>query len=99
MFDIGWSEIIVIIIVNSIFLDFKDIPKIIKYIKKISCYFRELLDEIKVFFSDFEQETNKIIDLEGNEQLTYDLDDIMPDIKEAKKKKKKQGDKEIIDGQ
>ena len=86
MFDIGWTEIVVILLVSSLMLDIKDIPKIIKGFKKISRYFKELIEEIKVIFNDIEKETNTIIDLDGNEQITYDLNDILPDIKTSKNK-------------
>ena len=85
MFDIGLTEIIVVIIVASVMLDIKDLPKIIKVIKQIIQYLNEIIADVKKIYTDIEQETNKIIDLEGNEQVTYDLSDIMPDIKEAKK--------------
>ncbi len=86
MFDIGWTEIVVILLVSSLMLDIQDIPKIIKGLKKISRYFKELIEEIKVIFNDIEKETNTIIDLDGNEQITYDLNDILPDIKTSKNK-------------
>lgn len=86
MFDIGWSEIIVIIIVASIALDIKDIPTIIKGFKQIVSYINNLVNDIKNIFIDIEQDAKKIVDLEGVEQTTYDLDDIMPDIKPDIKK-------------
>ena len=85
MFDIGLTEIIVVIIVASVMLDIKDLPKIIKVVKQIIQYLNEIIADVKKIYTDIEQETNKIIDLDGNEQVTYDLSDIMPDIKEAKK--------------
>lgn len=87
MFDIGWSEIVVVAAVSSVVLDFKDIPKIIKQLKKISLYLNNIVQDIKEVFSEIEQESNKIIDLEGKEQITYDLSDFMPDIKKTTKRK------------
>ncbi len=84
MFDIGWTEIIVIIIVGCLVLDFKDIPKIIKGIKQFIKHCNDLVTEAKQIFTDLEQEAKKIIDLDGNEQITYDLSDVIPDIKKAK---------------
>jgi Sec-independent protein translocase protein TatA len=92
MFDIGWTEIIVVIIVSCLLLDIKDIPSIIKTFKQLFKQFNTLIKEAKTFFLDIEQEakiiTKKVTDLEGNEQKAYDLDQIMPDIKESKDKNK-----------
>ncbi len=87
MFDIGFSEIIVIIIVACIVLDIKDISKVIKALKKFIRFSNEMVDEVKKIFDNLDQEGRKIIDLEGNEQITYDLDDITPDIKDSKNEK------------
>ena len=89
MFDIGWTEIIIVVIVSCLALDFKDLPKIVKGIKQAIKYANELFLEVKQVFTELEQETKKIIDLEGNEQITYDLDDITPDIKVTKDEPKK----------
>lgn len=84
MFDIGWTEIVVVVMVSCLVLDIKDIPKILKSIKKALRYLSDLTDEIKTFFIDLEKETKTIIDLDGKEQTTYDLDHIKPDIKNSK---------------
>jgi Sec-independent protein translocase protein TatA len=81
MFDIGWSEIIVVAIVGCLALDVKDIFKILKWVKQVTRHFNVLTKEIKEFFVDLEQETKSIVDLDGNKQKTYDLDDITPDLK------------------
>ena len=92
MFDIGWTEIIVIIIVSCLLLEVKDIPSIIKTFKQLIKQFNTLIKEAKTFFIDIEQEakiiTKKVTDLEGNEQKAYDIDQIMPDIKKSKDKNK-----------
>ena len=48
-------------------------------------YCNNFINEIKKIFIDLDQETKTvkktIIDLEGNSQIAYDLDDITPDIK------------------
>ena len=84
MFDIGWTEIVVVVMVACLALDIKDIPKVLKAIKKALRYLSDLTDEIKTFFIDLEKETKTIIDLDGKEQKTYDLDHIKPDIKDPK---------------
>ncbi|MCT4635469.1 MAG: hypothetical protein N4A31_04395 [Rickettsiales bacterium] len=84
MFDIGWTEIIVVVIVSCLALDIKDIPKILRTIKQAMRYLGNLTDEIKTFFIDLEEETKTILDLDGKEQKTYDLNHIKPDIKNSK---------------
>lgn len=96
MFDVGWTEIIVVGVVSSLVLDWRDIPKIIKGFKSIISYFNNVIAEIKEIFFNLEKEANKIIDLDGNEQETYDLSDIMPDIKPSYKEKSEH-DKVIIE--
>lgn len=84
MFDIGWTEIVVIIIVSCLALDIKDIPKIIKTCRKTFKHISDFSNEIKTFFVDLETQSRTLIDLEGKEQITYDIDDIehiRPDIK------------------
>ena len=85
MFDIGLTEIIVVIFIGCLVLDIKDIPAIIKWIKNAMNYCNNFINEIKKIFIDLDQETKTvkktIIDLEGNSQIAYDLDDITPDIK------------------
>lgn len=83
MFDIGWTEIIVITIIGCLVLDVKDIPKIINWLKEASSYCNNFFQELKQIFIDIDQENKeitKIIDLDGNEQIAYNLDDIAPDI-------------------
>lgn len=87
MFDIGWTEILVVVIISCLLLDVKDIPKIIKACRKAVNYFISLTEEVKSFFLELEQETKVILDDEGNEHQAYDLDCIMPDIKQKKSKK------------
>jgi Sec-independent protein translocase protein TatA len=86
MFDIGLTEIIVTGMVACVVLDTKDIPKIFKTVKQFFNYLSNITNEIKNLFIEIEQETKTIIDLDGNKQLTYDLDDIKPDIKHERKK-------------
>jgi Sec-independent protein translocase protein TatA len=81
MFEIGWTEVIVVVIVGCLVLDIKDISKIIKWIHKSIKYCNNLMQEFKQIFHQLEEETNKIIGLDGNEHTAYDLDDITPDLK------------------
>ncbi len=90
MFDIGWTEIIVVIIVGCLVLDIKDIPAIIKVTKRAIRHCNDFLNEIKKLFTEIDKEAKvvkrTIIDLDGNEQIAYDLDDITPDIFSSTKK-------------
>ena len=99
MFDIGWTEIIVVGVVSSLVLDWRDIPKIIKGFRSVFSYFNTIISEIKDIFLNIEKEASTIIDLDGNEQETYDLSDIMPDIKAAYSKKEAKHDKIIIENE
>ncbi len=84
MFDIGWTEIVVVVMVACLMLEVKDLPKIIRSIKQAANYIGDLTSEVKTFFIDLEKETKTIIDLDGIEQMTYDLDHMKPDIKDQK---------------
>lgn len=93
MFDIGWTEIVVVVIVSCLTLDIKDLIKIIKASKQITHQINIFIKDMKLFFHSLEKEaettTKKITDLEGNEQIAYDIEEIMPDIKKSKNPEKK----------
>jgi Sec-independent protein translocase protein TatA len=88
MFDIGWTEIIIVVLVSCFALDIKDLPKIIKGIKRAMNYCSDFIKECKLLLFEVEQDAKKIIDLDGNEQVTYDISDLMPDIKKDKDDRK-----------
>ncbi len=88
MFDVGLTEIIVIMVVSTIVFDVKDLAQIIKFFKQITVYINHTLYEIKQITNEIEKESSKIIDLDGNEQITYNLEDIMPDIKKDEQQNK-----------
>ena len=77
MIGISFGEIIVILIVILLFINPKDIPYIIKYIKYIKSHFNNLN-------SEFESITNKIVS--ETESITFndkqDLDEINHLLKE-----------------
>jgi len=81
MFDIGWTEVVVIIIIACLVLEVKDLPKIFKAITQIINYCNDLIKEIKSMFNDTVKHTKKVIDLDGKEHLAYTIEDIMPDIR------------------
>lgn len=89
MFDIGLSEIIVIIIVSFFMLDMKDMAKIIKFAKSIFSQINSIISELKGIIDNLEKNEltqKKIIDLDGNEQIAYDLEETFTDVKKTKKK-------------
>lgn len=89
MFDIGLSEIIVIIIVSFFMLDMKDMAKIIKFIKSFFSQVNTIISEFKSVIDNLEKSEltqKKIIDLDGNEQIAYDLEETFTDVKKTKKK-------------
>lgn len=91
MFDIGWTEVIVVIVVACLMLDIKDIASIIKLARQSFKQLNHFTQEVKSFLTDIEQETQvvtkKIIDLEGKEQVAYDIEQILPKIHGSKKNK------------
>jgi hypothetical protein len=86
MFDVAWSEIIVVVLVSVFTLDIKDISKIIKFIRNVAGYCNSCLKELQEFILEVEKEGKKITDLQGNEYETYDIDDITPDLKKSDQK-------------
>ncbi len=99
MFEVGLSEVLVIILVACYFLDIKDVPKIIKAVRQVFKYLNSFSKEVKDFIENLEKESKKIVDMEGNEQETFDLDDITPDLekndlKTSKTKKKNKNDQQ-----
>jgi len=87
MFDIGWIEVVVVIIVGCLVLEVKDIPEILKVIRKFIRKYQGFVKEIKESINEIDHEakniTKTITDLEGNKHIAYDLDDITPDIKKS----------------
>lgn len=90
MFDIGWTEIVVVIIVACFVFDIKDISSIIKLSRSFFKQINNFIKEAKIFITDIEHEgnlrTNKITDLEGKKQVAYDVEKIMPKSKNSKNK-------------
>lgn len=84
MFEIGFGEIIVIIVVACYVLEVRDLPSLIRNARSACNYINKIIKEIKNFIFELEQETIAIIDLEGKERIAYKVDDILPDIKKEK---------------
>lgn len=102
MFDFSFAEGFIILFVGLVVLGPKDLSKIIKYsknlinqIKKHSSDFIKQFDE-ECEVSELSQQSKKIneelktiIDLDGNEQITYQLDDLTEEIELYKNRNKK----------
>jgi Sec-independent protein translocase protein TatA len=101
MFNISWSELLIIIVVCIMVLRPKDMPIIISTIKTLYTKFSIIKSEIIKTIKEIEKNEHikdisdevfktksQIIDLNGNLQQVFDLKEIMPDIVEEEKNKK-----------
>jgi len=102
MFDLAWSEIILVAVVGLLVIGPKEIPTVIRFCKntlhKLRSLSKEVTDSFKELdpIDDLKKETEKlnediryIVDLEGNLQPTYDLSDVVtkPEVKKVDKNK------------
>lgn len=101
MFNISWSELAVILLVGILVIGPKELPAVIKAVRKIirkikatgSELTKALLEnediaDVKKEADKINRDLNKIIDLDGNPQETYDISDIMDELSTKKSKKK-----------
>lgn len=93
MLGISFSELFVIFIIGAVLVRPKDIPHIVKAIKKAHQYFLNLKKEFLAYYNEFHEEidevtseTRYIIDQEGKPQVAYDVSD----LEELRPKKKKE---------
>ena len=93
MLGISFSELFVILVVGAVLVRPKDIPHIVKAIKKARQYLFKLKKEFLAYYNDFHEEidevaseTKYIIDQEGKPQVAYDISD----LEELRPKKKKE---------
>jgi sec-independent protein translocase protein TatB len=108
MFDLSFSELLLVAAVGLLVIGPKDLPKVILTVKKSIAKIKNIardftssltdIDEI----SDLKEEVRKInnemrtiIDLNGNEQETYDLSDVMPQINDNKAKKDESSESDL----
>ena len=82
MFDIGFSELLLIAVAGIVFIGPKDLPVVVRHVAKfmrevrslyagIKNQMTELIDEAGL--NDIKHEMNTIIDLEGKPQVAYDV--------------------------
>lgn len=70
-------------------LDMKDMVKIIKFVKGFFSQVNTIISEFKSIIDNLEKSEltqKKIIDLDGNEQIAYDLEETFTDVKKTKNK-------------
>jgi sec-independent protein translocase protein TatB len=90
MFDLSWSEILLVGIVALLVIGPKELPTAIRFCKKLLRKMKNLTQELSSAFNEIEpiddlkkeaEKLNKdityITDLEGNLQPTYDISDIV----------------------
>jgi len=87
MLNIGFSELLLIVVAALLFIGPKDYPVVIRAVAKAFREFRALIDGVKgqvdtvlreTGVHEFQQTTRTIIDLDGKPQITYDLTDVTP---------------------
>ena len=85
MFDIGFSELLLIAIVALVFIGPKDLPVVVRHVMKVVRELRGLYLGIKkqmhevmeeAGLNDLHQEVTTIIDLEGKPQKAYNVADL-----------------------
>lgn len=97
MFNLSWSEIFIILIAALIFIGPDELPSVIRTVREFIRKIRNLGSELASSLNEFEQQSNlrdeaeqlnsdirTIIDLDGNPQETYDISDIIEELKTEK---------------
>lgn len=88
MFDVGFTELLLIAVVALIFVGPKDLPKVARYIisfvrevKGIAAKVRTQVDEVveQAGVNEVKAATRTIIDLDGKPQIAYDLGELKGD--------------------
>lgn len=89
MFDIGFTELLLIAVVTLIFVGPKDLPKVARYIisfvrelKVVAAKVRAQVDEVveQSGANDIKTATRSVIDLEGKPQIAYDIEELKSDV-------------------
>ena len=90
MYDFSFNELLIVAIVAILVVGPKDLPKILAYVRNLLSKLKSLgqevtsgLDEVinqaevKDVASKVNEDLKTIIDLEGKEQVTYDISDFL----------------------
>lgn len=87
MLNVGFSELLLVVVAALLLIRPKDYPVVIKAIAKVIREIRELVDGVRTQVDgvlkdsgihEFKAQTRTIIDLEGKQQVAYDVNDILP---------------------
>ncbi|PIR38667.1 MAG: twin-arginine translocase subunit TatB [Alphaproteobacteria bacterium CG11_big_fil_rev_8_21_14_0_20_39_49] len=97
MFDLSWSEMFVVAIVGLLVIGPEELPAVVRNCKKVIAKIKNTakeftsaitdideIDDIKKEAQKLNEDMKTIIDLEGNEQPTYDISDIIKEKKPDK---------------
>lgn len=103
MFDIAWSELMVIALVAIIFIKPDDLPGMYRGLaqmfKKVRSWQQEwknmlqsldkaaFAEDLKKEVEELRQEVNYLLDEKGNKHQCYDLSDLKPDFPVEEQKK------------
>jgi len=88
MFDVGFTELLLIAVVTLIFVGPKDLPKVARYIisfvremKGVAAKVRAQVDEVveQSGLNEVKTATRTIVDLDGKPQIAYDLSEFTSD--------------------
>ena len=84
MFDLSWTELLLVGALGLVILKPEDMVDIIKHIRKFKRTMASAVQDITSSFKELEEDTKKttdhIIDLNGNPQRTYDISEAQADI-------------------
>ena len=87
MLNVGFSELLLVVVAAILLIRPKDYPTVIRAIAKVVRQFRELIDGVKnqvdgvlndSGLNEFKTQARTIIDMDGKEQMAYDVSDILP---------------------
>lgn len=87
MLNVGFSELLLVVVAALLLIRPKDYPTVIRAFAKLARQCRELIDGVKgqvdtvlndSGINEFKASTRTIIDLDGKEQVAYDVNDILP---------------------
>ena len=88
MFDVGFTELLLIAVVTLIFVGPKELPKVARYIisfvremRGVAAKVRAQVDEVveQSGLNEVKAATRTIVDLDGKPQIAYDLSEFTSD--------------------
>lgn len=88
MFDVGFTELLLIAVVTLVFVGPKDLPKVARYIisfirelKSVAAKVKAQVDEVveQSGMEEVKTATRTVIDLDGKPQIAYDLSELKGD--------------------